>query len=86
VPFAEMLDPATGRTRVRTVDIRSNRYAIARRYMVRLQREDFDNPQNLARLARTAGLSPQDFAARFACVVEDEPPAPDLLGTGGARA
>jgi len=86
VPFAEMLDPATGRTRVRTVDIRSTRYAIARRYMIRLQRADFDDPQNLARLARAAGMSPQDFAARFACVVEDEPPPPALLGAGGARA
>ena len=58
VPFATLLDPATGRTRVRTVDIRSTRYAIARRYMMRLRRDDFDNPQKLARLARTAGLSP----------------------------
>ena len=65
VPFASLLDAATGRTRVRTVDIRSTRYAIARRYMIRLRRDDFDNPQKLAKLARTAGLAPEAFRERF---------------------
>src|SRR5206468_6260541 len=33
VPFAQMMDSETGRTRVRLVDVASTRYAIARRYM-----------------------------------------------------
>ena len=74
VPFATLIDPATGRTRVRTVDIRSTRYAIARRYMVRLRRDDFDNAQKLARLAQTAGLTHDEFRKRFEYVVEHEPP------------
>ena len=80
VPFSTMLDPATGRTRVRTVDIHSTRYAIARRYMVRLRRDDFDNPQKLARLAQAAKLSPEDFQRRFGYVVEDEPSPLKLMG------
>ena len=44
IPFAQLLDPQTGRTRVRMVDIQSTRYAIARRYMIRLRRDDFDEP------------------------------------------
>ena len=83
VPFASLLDPATGRTRVRTVDIRSTRYAIARRYMMRLRRDDFANAQKLARLARTAGLSPEAFGKRFEYVVEYEPPPLVLLPRGG---
>ena len=79
VPFSSLLDPATGRTRVRTVDIRSTRYAIARRYMVRLRRDDFDNPQKLARLAQAAGLAAEAFRARFAYVAEHEPPPLVLL-------
>jgi 6-phosphofructokinase 1 len=59
---------------VRTVDIHSTRYAIARRYMMRLRRDDFDNEQKLARLAHTAGLAPEAFRARFEYVVRDEPP------------
>ena len=45
MPFAELTDPATGRSKVRLVDIASTRYAIARRYMIRLRRDDFDNPR-----------------------------------------
>ncbi len=82
VPFASLLDPATGRTRVRTVDIGSTRYAIARRYMMRLRRDDFDNPQRLAGLAQTAGLSPEAFRKRFEYVVEHEPPPLVLLQRG----
>ena len=79
VPFATLIDPATGRTRVRTVDIYSTRYAIARRYMMRLRRDDFDNAQKLARLAQTVGLSPEQFRTRFEYVVEHEPPPLVLL-------
>ena len=79
VPFATLIDPATGKTRVRTVDIHSTRYAIARRYMVRLRRDDFENSQKLARLAQTAGLSPERFRTRFEYVVEHEPPPLVLL-------
>jgi ATP-dependent phosphofructokinase / diphosphate-dependent phosphofructokinase len=79
VPFATLLDPATGRTRVRTVDIRSTRYAIARRFMVRLRRDDFDNPQKLARLAGCVKLAPEEFRERYAGVVAHEPPPLVLL-------
>lgn len=79
VPFASMLDPATGRTRVRTVDIASIRYAVARRYMIRLRRDDFANPQVLAKLAKTVALSPEEFRKRFEYVVQHEPPALALL-------
>ena len=74
VPFSTMLDPQTRRTRVRLVDIRSTRYAIARRYMIRLRRDDFDSPDKLARIAAVAGLSADELRRRFAYVVEHEPP------------
>ena len=50
VPFSTMIDGETGRTRIRLVDISSTRYAIARRYMIRLRRDDFEDPAELARL------------------------------------
>ena len=73
VPFAEMVDPETGRTRVRLVDINSTRYAIARRYMVRLRKDDFDTPEELARLAAVAKLSPEEFRRQFEPLVDTEP-------------
>jgi 6-phosphofructokinase 1 len=74
IPFEEVLDPATGRPRIRLVDINSARYAIARRYMLRLRRDDFDDPHELARFAATAGVSLEEFRRQFAYLVEAEPP------------
>jgi 6-phosphofructokinase 1 len=74
IPFADMLDPATGRMRVRRVDLLAARYRIARRYMIRLRRDDFDDPHELARIAAIAGVSLEEFRHQFAYLVETEPP------------
>jgi len=75
IPFRKLLDAETGRTKVRMVDVHSTRYAIARRYMIRLRRDDFQDPRELAKLAASCGLSPEEFRREFAYLVEDEPPA-----------
>jgi hypothetical protein len=74
IPFSKMIDPASGRTRVRLVDIHSTRYAIARRYMLRLRRDDFEDAHELAKFAATAGLSLQEFRDQFEGLIADEPP------------
>ena len=74
VPFRELLDPETGRARIRMVDIRSTRYAIARRYMIRLRRDDFEDPLKLAKIAETAGLSVADFRKEFEYLIDTELP------------
>ena len=78
IAFSDMLDPKTGRTRVRQVDIRSTRYAIARRYMIRLRRDDFEDPHELARFAATAHLTLDAFREQFEYLVKDEPPPLDI--------
>lgn len=72
IPFEDMLTPE-GRTRVRMVDLGSDRYRIAYSYMVRLKREDFDDPDTLVKLARTANLSTEAFRERFAKITDREP-------------
>ena len=79
IPFTEMLDPKTGRTKTRLVDIDSTRYHIARRYMIRLRKDDFDDPHELARFAATAGLTIDEFRREFEYLVQHEP-APLHLG------
>jgi 6-phosphofructokinase 1 len=74
IPFSELLDPATGRTKVRLVDIHSPRYAIARRFMIRIRRDDFDDPAGLAAMAAAAGLTVEQFREQFEYVVQTEPP------------
>jgi AraC-like DNA-binding protein len=65
LPFKDMLDPATGRTRVRMVDIESESYKIARAYMARLQSEDFGNPERISQYAQILKLSPEQFQDLF---------------------
>jgi 6-phosphofructokinase len=74
VPFSGMIDSETGRTKVRLVDISSTRYAIARRYMLRLRRDDFDDPLELAKLAATTKLTEDQFRREFEYLVAAEPP------------
>jgi len=75
IPFDQLLDPATGRARVRMVDIRSTRYAIARRYMLRLRADDFDDTAELAKLAATAHMPAEQFRREFGYLIAHEPPA-----------
>jgi 6-phosphofructokinase 1 len=65
IPFKEMVDPGSGRPRVRMVDIMSQSYQIARQYMIRLSDEDLKDPLVLDRYAALTGLSPEVFHNRF---------------------
>ena len=74
VPFDTMLDPETGKTKVRLVDVDSTRYSIARRYMIRLRRDDFEHPETVASFAEIAGISVDEFKKEFEPIVADERP------------
>lgn len=78
IPFQELIDPATGRAKIRLVDITSARYAIARRYMIRLRRDDFDDPHELAKFAAIAGMSLEEFRRQFEVLIAMEPPPLDI--------
>ena len=74
--FADLLDPETGKTRIRLLDVTKPSYRIAREYMIRLEKEDFENPERLAALARAAStkqntLSPEEFRSQFHHVVKE---------------
>jgi len=75
IPFHDLFDHNTLRTKVRMVDVHSTRYAIARRYMIRLRRDDFEDEHELAKFAATAGVSLGEFREQFADLIEDELPA-----------
>jgi 6-phosphofructokinase 1 len=82
VPFEALLDPATGRARVRLVDVNTTRYAIARRYMLRLRRDDFESDERLKPLAGVTRMSVESFRREFEYLVSDEPPALQLIEPG----
>jgi 6-phosphofructokinase 1 len=68
IPFVELFDFATGKVKVRMVDTTSESFEVARKYMIRLEKEDFTGA-NLKNIAKVTNLSPQDFAKRFSYVV-----------------
>jgi 6-phosphofructokinase 1 len=55
------------------VDVGSDRYKIARTYMLRLKPEDLDDRVELSRLAGAANLSTSAFKERFGYLVDREP-------------
>jgi 6-phosphofructokinase 1 len=72
LPFEEMINPATRRMKPRKVDVNGESYEAARRYMIRLEKRDFEDPRELARLAEAAGMTPERFRERFYYLVETD--------------
>jgi len=66
VPFSEIIDPGTGKSRVRAVDIRSDSYRNALALQERVTAQDLDDPECLAALAASANLSPEETRSRYA--------------------
>src|SRR5262249_18072144 len=73
VPFDQIMDPTTGRMRVRMVDVDSDRYKIARSYMLRLKGEDFSDKVEPPRLGQAGNMKPSEFVERFGYLAEGEP-------------
>jgi 6-phosphofructokinase len=70
--FEDMLNPATNRMKTRKVDVGGEGYECARRYMIRLERSDFEHADRLARIAVAAKMSPEQFRKRFGYLVEKD--------------
>ncbi len=65
MPFYSIMDPATGKTEVRLVDINTETYEMALEYMIRLKKDDFTNQAYVEKLASVTNLSPDEFRERF---------------------
>jgi 6-phosphofructokinase 1 len=69
IPFGLMLDPKTGKVRVRYVDVESEMYQTLAAYMIRLKPEDLENPESVAALAKAGNLSEPELLGRFGPLV-----------------
>ena len=69
IPFDQMMDPETGRTEVRQVDVDSFTYRSAYKFMIRLKPKHAGNEMLLARMAAQTNLSLDEFKARFGYLV-----------------
>jgi len=69
IPFDQMMDPETGRTEVRQVDVDSFTYRSAYKFMIRLKPKHAGNEMLLARMAAQTNISLNEFKARFGYLV-----------------
>jgi 6-phosphofructokinase 1 len=69
LPFETMLNPTTNRMQTRRVDVDSEAFECARRYMIRLDANDFSNSEQLAKLAKVVKLTADQFVQRFGYLV-----------------
>jgi 6-phosphofructokinase 1 len=65
VPFDDIIDPETGRTRIRMLDVASPSYGTARMLQVRLEAGDIDNAVTVDALRRATGLTSDALRARY---------------------
>ena len=66
IPFAEIIDPKTNKSRVRGVDIDADSYRNALALQDRITAEDLSDPETLAALAASANLGPEEAKLRYA--------------------
>jgi ATP-dependent phosphofructokinase / diphosphate-dependent phosphofructokinase len=65
IPFDDLAERESGKTKVRLVDTTSEGFHVARAYMIRLEAEDFAHAAWVDRLAEAANLTPGAFRQRF---------------------
>src|SRR6185295_13228243 len=73
IPFADIRDPETGKTRIRMVNIDSESYSVAREYMIRLESTDFDDLAWVEKLAEAGAMTADEFSNRFSAMNDRAP-------------
>jgi 6-phosphofructokinase len=66
LPFSEILDPKTGKTRVRLLDTKTESFATAQTLQTRLSSTDLDDKDLAKRIAATSNLDLAELKRRFA--------------------
>ncbi len=65
IPLKDLLDPKTGKTRIRFVDITGDAYKILQSFMIRLTASDFEDTNELAKYAAVCKISIPEFIEQF---------------------
>jgi 6-phosphofructokinase 1 len=75
IPFEEVVTLGDRpSSRVRNVDRDSESYKIAFRYMTRLRRDDFANPEKLDSIGAVVGITRDELTRQFKYLTDSEPP------------
>jgi hypothetical protein len=66
----ELINYSTGKVKIRKVDVNTETYEVARKYMIRLEQGDFQG-ERLNNLAKVVKMEPEQFKSRFEYIVVD---------------
>lgn len=72
IPFDDLIDPQTGKTRIRMVSKDSATYQVARKYMIRLTKKDLADRDLVEKMASVAMLSPEKLVEMFDSIADPE--------------
>ena len=65
IPIDTLIDQETGKAKIRYVDTSTDSYAVAQKYMIKLKKANFDEPEDLSKLAKIAKMTPAAFRNKF---------------------
>ncbi|MBC8016597.1 MAG: 6-phosphofructokinase [Sporomusaceae bacterium] len=65
IPFEQILDMKTKKTQIRMVNVNSIQYRIAREFMIRLEKSDFSEENDLKKMALSVHADPDIFFKQF---------------------
>jgi len=65
IAFDKLIDKRTNRTKIRYVDIDTESYEVARKYMIRLEIEDLDDDKKLRKINKVTNISAKEFREYF---------------------
>ena len=65
MPLSDIINPETQKTEIRFVDIDSDNYKIARNYMVRIEKHDFEDPAFIKKMVEVSNMSEEEFMTKF---------------------
>jgi len=66
--FDKLIDSKTDSTKIRFVDINTESYEVAQKYMIKLNKEDLTNREKLRKLAGLTNMKPNEFKSYFSAI------------------
>ncbi len=65
ISFDKVINRRTGNVNVRYVDINTESFEVAQKYMLKLSREDLEDSKKLRNLAKLTNMTPSEFKSYF---------------------
>lgn len=69
IPFDSLIDHRTGKIKVRYVDLKTESYEVSQKYMIKLTRNDIEDPNKLKNLVSQTNLTKKQFIDYFSEII-----------------